>query len=86
MSRILVLPDSAHPRLEGCPLLMDEEVQPEHLQDGHSASQLLERVAWAVCDASECDLPGVGDRGDDRSSGNVLRRESLAKPQGRIAK
>jgi hypothetical protein len=81
MSRILVLPDSAHPQLEGCPLLMDEEVQPEHLQDGHSANQLLERVAWAVCDASECDLRGPG-----RSSKSVLRRESLATPQGRIAK
>jgi hypothetical protein len=53
MSRIIVVPDSANPRLEGCPVLMDEEVQPEHMQDDHSANQLIERVAWAVCDASD---------------------------------
>jgi hypothetical protein len=32
---------------------MDEEVQPEHVLDGHSANLLIERVAWAVCDASD---------------------------------
>jgi hypothetical protein len=53
MSRIIVVPDYAHPQLEGCPVLMDEEVRPEHLLDGHAADQLIERVAWAVCDASE---------------------------------
>jgi hypothetical protein len=53
MSRIIVVPDAAHPQLDGCPVLMDEEVQPEHVLDGHSAEQLIERVAWAVCDASE---------------------------------
>jgi hypothetical protein len=53
MSRIIVVPDSAHPRLEGCAVLMDEEVRPEHVQDHHSANQLIERVAWAVCDASD---------------------------------
>ena len=53
MSRIIVIPDSAHPRLEGCRILMNEEVQPEHLMDSHSADQLIERVAWAVCDASD---------------------------------
>jgi hypothetical protein len=63
MSRIIVVPDSAHPRLEGCPVLMDEEVQPEHVQDDHSANQLIERVAWAVCDASDAVRPAVTDRG-----------------------
>jgi hypothetical protein len=53
MSRIIVIPDSAHPALEGCPVLMDEEVQPEHVQDDHAAHQLIERLAWAVCDANE---------------------------------
>jgi hypothetical protein len=53
MSRIIVVPDHAHPRLDGCPVLMDEEVHPEHLLDGHAADQLIERVAWAVCDASD---------------------------------
>jgi len=53
MSRIIVIPDSAHPRLEGCRILMNEEVQPEHLMDSHSADQLIERVTWAVFDAGD---------------------------------
>jgi hypothetical protein len=32
---------------------MNEEVQPEHLMDSHSADQLIERVAWAVFDARD---------------------------------
>ena len=63
MSRILVVPDSAHPRLEGCPVLMDEEVQPEHMQNDHSANQLIERVAWAVCDAGDAEQRAATDRG-----------------------
>jgi hypothetical protein len=53
MSRIIVVPDSAHPQLDGCLVLMNEEVRPEHLQDGHSADQLIQRMAWAICDASD---------------------------------
>ena len=52
MPRIIVLPDAPHPEIEGV-FLMDEEVRPEHLQDGHSADQLIERVGWAICDASD---------------------------------
>ena len=62
MSRIIVVPDYAHPRLEGCQVLMDEEVRPEHLLDGHAADQLIERVAWAVCDASDTEQLPATDR------------------------
>jgi hypothetical protein len=62
MSRIIVVPDYAHPRLEGCPVLMDEEVRPEHLLDGHAADQLIERVAWAVCDATDTEQQPTSDR------------------------
>lgn len=31
-------------------ILLDEEVRPEHMSDEHSASQLLERLGWAVTD------------------------------------
>ena len=41
---------------------MDEEVQPEHVQNDHSAHQLIERLAWAVCDANEVNRH-VTDRG-----------------------
>lgn len=59
MSRIIVVPDSVHLQL-GCPPLMDEQVRPEHLQDGHLDDQLIERVAWAICasnDAERQSLP-----------------------------
>jgi hypothetical protein len=62
MSRIIVIPDYAHPRLERCPVLMDEEVRPEHLLDGHAADQLIERVAWAVCDATDTEQQPTIDR------------------------
>ena len=63
MSRIIVIPDSAYPQLEGCPVLMNEEVRPEHLQDAHSADQLIERVAWAICDAGDGEQQAVTYRG-----------------------
>jgi len=63
MSRIIVVPDSAHPQLDGVPVLMNEEVRPEHVLDGHSADQLIERVAWAICDASNVERQAVTYRG-----------------------
>jgi hypothetical protein len=63
VSRVIVIPDSANPQLEGCPILMNEEVRPEHLQDAHSADQLIERVAWAICDASDAEQQAVTYRG-----------------------
>jgi hypothetical protein len=32
-------------------VLLDERVCPEHLSDGHSAAQLIERLGWAINDA-----------------------------------
>jgi hypothetical protein len=63
MSRIIVVPDSAHLQLEGCSVLMNEEVRPEHLQDGDSANELIERVAWAICDASDAEQQSGAPRG-----------------------
>jgi hypothetical protein len=68
MSRIIVVPESAHPQLEGCPVLMNEEVHPEQLQDGHSARQLIERVAWAICDAGDAEQQAVTYRGSRMAS------------------
>jgi hypothetical protein len=45
---------------------MNEEVRPEHLQDGHSAEQLIERVAWAICDAADAEQRAVTYRGARR--------------------
>ncbi|MGC2374062.1 MAG: hypothetical protein WA484_09330 [Solirubrobacteraceae bacterium] len=39
------------------PVLMDEEVIPDHLADEHASQQIIERVAWAVLDAQEVSRP-----------------------------
>jgi hypothetical protein len=49
MARIIVTADtrgSDEPRI-----LLDEGVCPAHMSSEHSASQLLERLVWAVTDA-----------------------------------
>jgi hypothetical protein len=63
MARILVVADKppAHiprrPHIDA-PVLMDEEVKPEHLADEHTSQQIIERMAWAVLDAQEATRPG----------------------------
>jgi hypothetical protein len=58
MARLIVIADSPPaeiPRHKGinAPVLMDEEVKPEHLADEHTSHQIVERMAWAVLDAQE---------------------------------
>jgi hypothetical protein len=36
-------------------VLLDERVCPEHLSDGHSAAQLIERLGWAINDAENAE-------------------------------
>jgi hypothetical protein len=51
MPRIIVTTErSARPR---SPVLLDEWVFPQHLEDDHSAAQLIERIGWAVSDAED---------------------------------
>lgn len=45
MATVIVRSDHDHA------ILMQEEVLPDHLDDDHSAVQLLERLAWAIEDA-----------------------------------
>jgi hypothetical protein len=40
-------------------ILFDEEVCPEHMSDKHSASQLLERLGWAVSDAERAPAAAI---------------------------
>lgn len=35
----------------GPPLMLDEQVTTDHLNDDHSSRQLLERICWAIEDA-----------------------------------
>ena len=53
MARIIVIADvPVQPNIDA-PVLLDEEVRPDHLADEHASHQIIERVAWAVLDAQE---------------------------------
>jgi hypothetical protein len=56
-----VLPDDA-------PVLLDEQVHSVHLSTGHAATQLVQRLAWAISDAEDAE----GARSDPRT--RPLRR------------
>jgi hypothetical protein len=65
MARIIVIadnPPTPRPELDA-PVLMDEEVKPDHLADEHTSQQIIERMAWAVLDAQEATGPGTPRRG-----------------------
>jgi hypothetical protein len=60
MPRIIVIADTLrHPDIDA-PVLMDEEVRPDHLADDHTSHQIIERVAWAVLDAQEVSRSAPG--------------------------
>jgi hypothetical protein len=58
MARIIVLPDMERRPSIDAPVLMDEEVKPDHLADDHASHQIIERVAWAVLDAEVVEVQG----------------------------
>lgn len=53
MPRIIVVADVPGRATIDAPVLMDEQVRPDHLADEHSSHQIIERVAWAVLDAQD---------------------------------
>lgn len=48
MPRVMVMTDDTKREV-----LLDELVNPEHLGTGHSAEQLIERLAWSIEDAAK---------------------------------
>jgi hypothetical protein len=52
MARVIVTTDPT-PNHDAAPVLMDERVYSMHLNDGHSAAQLVERLGWAISDAED---------------------------------
>ena len=48
MPRVMVMTDDKKREV-----MLDELVNPEHLGNGHSAEQLIERLAWSIEDAAE---------------------------------
>ena len=53
MPRIIVVADVPGRATIDAPVLMDEQVGPDHLADEHSSHQIIERVAWAVLEAQD---------------------------------
>jgi hypothetical protein len=51
MPRIIVTAENGDER----PVLLDERVEPVHLDDTHHSVQLLERIAWALADAEKAE-------------------------------
>ncbi len=49
MARVIVLPNAVN-LAEGFSrsVVLDERVDPVHLEDEHSSLQFIERVAWAI--------------------------------------
>jgi hypothetical protein len=50
MPRIIVATEDPHIP-DGVGVTLDEDVRAVHLSTDHAASQLVERIAWAVSDA-----------------------------------
>ena len=95
MARIIVIADMPRRPNIDVPVLMDEEVKPDHLADEHSSHQIIERMAWAVLDAEEVSREIVGrltqreiDRPAKPPAGHELvggRREPpVERPAGRL--
>jgi hypothetical protein len=57
MARIIVLADMHRRPNIDAPVLMDEQVKPDHLADEHASHQIIERMAWAVLDAEIVEVP-----------------------------
>jgi hypothetical protein len=51
MARITVTTE--HTERPDADVLLDEWVYPDHLSDGDTAAQLIERIGWAVTDADD---------------------------------
>jgi hypothetical protein len=54
MARIIVTTDSKIQH--AAPVLLDESVYSIHLDNDHTAGQLIERLGWAIADAENTQL------------------------------
>ena len=87
MPRIIVTTDSA-PAPADASVLLDEHVQSVHLSTGHAASQLVERLAWAISDAETVEHHEPGARTNlprlSQSGARRLRSPQRARRVGSI--
>lgn len=70
MARIIVTTDPTEQSEP--PVLLDERVYPVHLDDGHAAAQLIERLAWAVTDAENTERAESSKQAEHALSEHVL--------------
>lgn len=56
MARIIVTADTPSAP-HGSSVLLDESVEPVHISSEHGAVQLIQRLRWAVGDATELERP-----------------------------
>jgi hypothetical protein len=56
MPRIIVTTDQSQ-LPDNAPVLLDEQVRSVHLSTSHAASQLIERLVWAIGDAENAEAP-----------------------------
>jgi len=57
MPRVMVMTDDKKREV-----MLDELVNPEHLGNGHSAEQLIERLAWSIEDAAKVEAKDERER------------------------
>jgi hypothetical protein len=79
MPRIIVTTD--HPvssTLGDLPVLLSESVNSVHISSDHSASQLMERLAWAIRDAESAEVKRSGRA---RGANGKRNRSSAGKRQ-----
>jgi hypothetical protein len=53
MARIIVMADPTE--RPDAPVLLDERICSAHITDDHSATQLIERLSWAISDAENAE-------------------------------
>src|SRR5271166_1746220 len=78
MPRIIVTSDLS-PLSADAPVWLDEQLQSVHLSTAHAATQLIERLAWAVSDAENAARERPAHRlQPDRE---LRRRRSATRPR-----
>ena len=71
-------------RSGGRAVTLEERVVSAHLEDAHSAAQLIERLGWAILDAEEVGIAGIAreaspsDRFQPRPASERLRLSERA--------
>ena len=56
----------------GPPLMLDEQVTTDHLNDDHSSLQLLERICWAIEDAEQWEVDDARREADGATEAPIM--------------